>query len=201
MLSMTTLLYGEAMAYHHGNLRAELLARAELVLAAGGVEALSLRSLARDIGVSHAAPARHFPDRQALLDALAIEGFARLGTELHAASFGGEAFEDRLTKVALAYVRFATDHPALLDVMYARKSRGPSADVRAASDACAAILLALFADGDAAIDDPERFGVILLASLQGIAALAASNALRPPHEPDRLTVDTVRRLLRGSRTG
>ncbi|GAA4395313.1 TetR/AcrR family transcriptional regulator [Tsukamurella soli] len=188
------------MAYHHGNLRSELLARAELVLADGGVEALSLRSLARDIGVSHAAPARHFPDRQALLDALAVEGFARLGTTLTAASSGSEAFEDRLTRTALDYVRFATDHPALLDVMYTRKSRGPSADVRAASDACAAILLALLTDSDAAIDDPERFGVILLASLQGIATLAASNTLSPAHEPDRLAADTVRRLLRGSRT-
>ncbi|WP_327369080.1 TetR/AcrR family transcriptional regulator [Streptomyces sp. NBC_01217] len=189
------------MAYHHGNLRAELLARAETVLAEGGVEALSLRSLARDLGVSHAAPARHFPDRQALLDALAVEGFGRLGAEVAKAASSGESFEDRLTEAALVYVRFATQHSVLLDVMYARKHREPTAELRAASDACAAILLGLFTGREAAVDDPERFSVILLATLHGIAALAASRSLPPAHDPDDLVVDTVRRLLRGSRGG
>ncbi|MFJ6661083.1 TetR/AcrR family transcriptional regulator [Streptomyces sp. NPDC091377] len=187
------------MAYHHGNLRAELLARAETVLAEDGVGALSLRSLARDLGVSHAAPARHFPDRQALLDALAVEGFERLGAELGEAASGDGGFEDRLTRAALVYVGFATRHPALLEVMYARKYRDPEDKVRVASQACAAILLGLFAGDDAPVTDPERFAVILLAALHGIAALAAADALPPAHQPDDLTTDTVQRLLRGSR--
>ncbi|MFJ1912202.1 TetR/AcrR family transcriptional regulator [Streptomyces sp. NPDC088147] len=187
------------MAYHHGNLRAELLARAETVLAEDGVGALSLRSLARDLGVSHAAPSRHFPDRQALLDALAVEGFERLGAELEKAASSGGGFEDRLTEVALAYVGFATRHPALLEVMYARKYRDPEDRVRAASEACAAILLGLFAGGDTPVADPERFGVILLAALHGIASLATRNALPPAHHPDDLAADIVQRLLRGSR--
>ena len=58
--------------YHHGDLRAALIARATEVIATGGVDALSLRELARDIGVSHGAPGRHFPDKQALLDAVAL---------------------------------------------------------------------------------------------------------------------------------
>ena len=66
--------------YHHGNLRAALLAQAERTLADGGD--LSLRELARQIGVSHAAPRRHFAGKQALLDALAEDGFERLGAEL-----------------------------------------------------------------------------------------------------------------------
>ncbi|MEI5098255.1 TetR/AcrR family transcriptional regulator [Streptomyces sp. PmtG] len=187
------------MAYHHGNLRAELLARAEEVVASQGADALSLRSLARDLGVSHAAPSRHFADRPALLDALATDGFGRLGTELEAAICGGGAFEDRLNRTAQAYVGFATQHPALLELMYARKHRDPTTDLRAASDACAQTLLTLLADGDAAIDAPERFGVILLACLQGIAALAASDSLPPAHHPDELVADAVQRLLRGSR--
>ncbi|MFJ6570111.1 TetR/AcrR family transcriptional regulator [Streptomyces sp. NPDC091292] len=199
------------MAYHHGNLRTELLARAETVIATDGVDALSLRSLARDIGVSHAAPGRHFPDKQDLLDALAVEGFERLGAQLKettsatsatatATSAGGE-FTDRLIATARAYVRFATDHPALLELMYARKHREPSADLRTASDACGVILLGLLADSDTDIGDPERFGVILLATLQGIAALTAGGALPPAHLPDDLVTDAVRRLLRGSTTG
>src|SRR5947209_2974095 len=73
-----------ARPYHHGNLRAELLAAAEQTVRERGVEALSLRELARRVGVSHGAPRRHFADRQALLDALAQAGFDRLGLVLFA---------------------------------------------------------------------------------------------------------------------
>ena len=71
--------------YHHGNLRAALLACAERTLREGGAGELSLRELARQVGVSHAAPRRHFADKQALLDALAEDGFERLGRELREA--------------------------------------------------------------------------------------------------------------------
>src|SRR5271169_6370460 len=95
--------------YHHGNLRMALLAEAERTVREGGVQDLSLRELARDVGVSHGAPRRHFPDRQALLDALAEAGFARLGEEMRAAGEqGGEDFQARLEATAAAYVRFAT---------------------------------------------------------------------------------------------
>ena len=72
--------------YHHGNLRTELLSCAERALSEGGLAQLSLRDLARQAGVSHAAPRRHFADKQALLDALAQDGFERLGRELRAPS-------------------------------------------------------------------------------------------------------------------
>ena len=67
--------------YHHGNLRSELLSCAERALSEGGLAQLSLRDLARQVGVSHAAPRRHFADKQALLDALAQDGFDVVGTE------------------------------------------------------------------------------------------------------------------------
>src|SRR3954469_7536348 len=72
--------------YHHGNLRPALLEAAERALARG--DELSLRSLAREVGVSHAAPRRHFADKQALLDALAEDGFERLGSEMRDAIAG-----------------------------------------------------------------------------------------------------------------
>ena len=65
--------------YHHGNLRAALLERAEHKLSREGAHTLSLRELARDVGVSHGAPREHFRNKQALLDALAETGFQRLG--------------------------------------------------------------------------------------------------------------------------
>src|SRR5215472_7707973 len=83
----------EVRPYHHGNLRTALLDAAERTLRERGVQALSLRELAREVGVSHGAPRRHFPDRQSLLDALAGAGFERLGAELRAAAAAaGEDF-------------------------------------------------------------------------------------------------------------
>ena len=112
---------------------------------------LSLRELAREIGVSHAAPRRHFADKQALLDALALDGFERLGREMAAAlEQAGPAFADRLAALARTYVRFATEHGALLDLMYAGKHR-PGADaLREAADRAFAGPLALVAEGQAA---------------------------------------------------
>src|ERR1700761_9661810 len=71
--------------YHHAHLRATLLATAEHTLREGGQDQVSLRALPRAAGVSHGAPRRHFPDRQALLDALAADGYERLADTLEAA--------------------------------------------------------------------------------------------------------------------
>src|ERR1700730_13911612 len=108
--------------YHHGTLRTALLAQAERTVRERGVQDLSLRELAREVGVSHGAPRRHFPDRQALLDALAESGFERLGSELRAAAAAaGEEFQARLHAIAAAYIRFATRDPELLELMFAAK--------------------------------------------------------------------------------
>ena len=98
-----------ARPYHHGNLRSALLSCAERTLSEHGAEQLSLRELARQVGVSHAAPRRHFADKQSLLDALAEDGFERLGRELRAAmEAAGSGFHARLLAFAQTYVRFAT---------------------------------------------------------------------------------------------
>jgi AcrR family transcriptional regulator len=109
--------------YHHGRLRAVLLAEAERTLREQGIDALSLRDLARQAGVSHAAPRRHFADRQALLEALAEAGFIRLGDEVRAAiDQAGEDYQAGLRAVATAYVRFAIQDAALLQLMFTIKN-------------------------------------------------------------------------------
>src|SRR4051794_26532278 len=108
----------EARPYHHGNLRSELLEAAERTLTERGAAELSLRELAREVGVSHAAPRRHFRDKQALLDALAQSGFERLGADLdRALGRAGGDFRSRLAAFAKAYVRFATRNGPLLELM------------------------------------------------------------------------------------
>src|SRR5918998_5691691 len=111
-----------ARPYHHGNLRSALLEGAERALARGGVQELSLREVAREVGVSHAAPRRHFAGKQALLDALAQDGFERLGAELQIA-LDAPGFDAQVHAIARMYVRFATQHAALLELMYTGKHR------------------------------------------------------------------------------
>jgi AcrR family transcriptional regulator len=190
--------------YHHGNLRQALLERAEVALAAGGPGSLSLRELAREIGVSHAAPRRHFADKQALLDALAESGFAQLRDDLSTAIAGAEAdFTSRLSAFAHAYVRFATEHAALLELMFAVKHRPGATDaLRRAGEAAFAAPLALIAEGQANGDvvagGRERIATIALAALHGVAALANSDLLgdRPL---DEIVSEAVQRLLLGLR--
>src|SRR5258707_13128685 len=96
-------------AYHHGDLPGALLRAAGKTLEKEGVEALKLREVARRAGVSHNAPYRHFAQREALLAALAAQGFEWLGAaQRKAAQAGG------LRGLGEAYVGFALDHPQRL---------------------------------------------------------------------------------------
>jgi AcrR family transcriptional regulator len=107
--------------YHHGNLRRALLDEALRIVDADGPSAVSLRELARRIGVSHAAPAHHFADKTALFTALAVEGQTMLAEGLEAAAASSPddgVAHSRFLDVGLAYVRFAAEHPAHIRVMY-----------------------------------------------------------------------------------
>lgn len=103
--------------YHHGDLRTALI-EAALALVADP-EALSLRAVARRVGVSATAVYRHFPDKEALLSAVAAAGLERLGAAQRAAfdAAGGGAAGFNAT--GLAYVRFALDHPGLFRLIFA----------------------------------------------------------------------------------
>jgi AcrR family transcriptional regulator len=189
--------------YHHGNLRTALLAQAERTVREQGVQDLSLRELAREVGVSHGAPRRHFPDRQALLDALAEAGFARLGAELSSAMEGaGEDFQARLRATAAAYISFATSDAALLELMFAGKHREQSGALHAASDRAFSVMLELIQQGQAEgvleRGEPERVGLVLFATIQGIAALVTGGMVGA-EQLDELVVDAIAHFLRGSR--
>ncbi|CAM4198012.1 Bacterial regulatory proteins, tetR family [Mycobacterium basiliense] len=121
-------------AYHHGGLRTVILTEAARLVAERGADRVSLRELARDAGVSHAAPAHHFTDRRGVFTALATEGFRLLTAALVEAR---PAFAD----AALAYVRFALEHPGHYQVMFnATLVDGSDADLTAAAAAASAEL-------------------------------------------------------------
>ncbi|MER6570639.1 TetR/AcrR family transcriptional regulator [Streptomyces sp. NPDC001093] len=169
--------------YHHGDLRAALLKSAERTLREKGVGALSLRELARDVGVSHAAPGRHFKDKQALIDALALDGYERLNQALGtAAARPGLTFEGRMAALARAYLGFSVENPELLELMFARKhAPDSSAQLAAAVDESLGSFARMIAEaqeqGEIVAGDPERITMIAAASLHGLAALIAACAL------------------------
>jgi AcrR family transcriptional regulator len=101
--------------YHHGALREALLAAAETILQRDGLNALTLRGVAREAGVTHAAPAHHFGDLTGLLTELAADGYQRFGARLRTAV---EAPDAKRWNPARAYVAFATENPALFQLMF-----------------------------------------------------------------------------------
>ena len=187
--------------YHHGSLRAELLDLAQKRIEQTGAAGLSLRELAREIGVSHGAPQRHFADKQALLDALAVQGLDQLG-ELLNARVGGGSFDDRLLAFATAYVEFATQHPVLLSLVFARKDAESSPELRAANERAFAapqrMIDEALRSGDIADDDVERVSMAVLATIQGLATIIGCGMIgdRPPDVVVTGTIGTLIAVLR-----
>jgi AcrR family transcriptional regulator len=102
--------------YHHGDLRRALLDEASTVLEESGPGAISMRDLARRLGVSHAAPGHHFEGRSGLLEELAADGYSQLADALESAMTGPRA--SWLHETGRAYVRFALAHPQRYRLMF-----------------------------------------------------------------------------------
>ncbi|MCJ1712855.1 TetR/AcrR family transcriptional regulator [Curtobacterium sp. VKM Ac-2922] len=187
--------------FHHGNLRAVLLDEAEEVLRQDGVDGISLRDLARRAGVSHGAPRSHFPDRQALLDALAERGFVRLTALVERALGVEDPVRGQFVRVARVYVDFAIDDAALMELMFSSKGSAAPEPVRAAAGRLFHVLDAAMGDADQTDDSGarERFTLLFAATMQGIAALVASG--RVPRSQGSVLVDDAMAALLTSELG
>ena len=109
----------KADSYHHGDLRAALIEAGFAMLKKEGAHQLSLREVARRVGVSHMAPYRHFPDKEALLAAIAQTGFEKLGKKVSAAIAAEEKSPlAQMEAAAVAYVRFALEDTEHIKVMF-----------------------------------------------------------------------------------
>jgi AcrR family transcriptional regulator len=104
--------------YHHGDLQRALIEAGRRLLEREGSAALSLRAVAREAGVSAAAPYHHFKDRAALLYAVAHEGNVALHADMRAAFDASRPGQDRIVAVGVAYVTFAVSNPALYRLMF-----------------------------------------------------------------------------------
>jgi AcrR family transcriptional regulator len=192
----------KARPYHHGDLRAALLALAEETLRERGPAGLSLRELAREAGVSPAAPSRHFKTKQALLDALALEGFQRLTAALDVSlEQAGESFAHRLSGLARTYLAFATTNTALLDLMYGRKhDPDATAELVAATHRLKNLATDVIATGqrrgEVRPGPLDRQAVPLMVALQGLTALALSGGFTEEQLAQGVD-ETIAFILRG----
>ncbi|MFG2813554.1 TetR/AcrR family transcriptional regulator [Streptomyces sp. NPDC048410] len=156
-------------SYHHGDLRAACLRAARELLEEDGSAGLSLRAVARRAGVSATAPYRHYADRDALVSAVAAEGYRELAESL-AAAHPDPRTPDELASVAVAYVRFALDRPAMFRVMFAEPC-DPNSEERVAATAAISeyvrgIVHAVFPGVD-----PDALSTTVWALVHGLAFL------------------------------
>ena len=105
--------------YHHGDLKNSLIQAGKRILAKEGVNGLSLRKVARQAGVSHAAPYAHFTDKQALIAAISTDGFQQLHDKLVATilRYRGDP-HCQLIEAAWTYIQFAVDEPDTFKIMF-----------------------------------------------------------------------------------
>lgn len=172
-------------AYHHGNLRAALVEAGLGLVDRAGVDALTLRAVARVAAVSHSAPYHHFTDKAELLAAVAAAGFDRLvetiaAEQSHAAP---EAVLDRLRGVGRGYVRFAVAKPNVFRLMFRpERTRPAEHPVLVEAEARAfGVLLSSIAEcqerGLLPGDDPRLPALFAWSTVHGLATLVVDQVL------------------------
>ena len=168
--------------YHHGDLRSALIDGAVTLIAERGERRFSLAELSRSLGVSAAAPYRHFADRDELLAAVALRALQAFAEALAAESSRSDPPEERLAAMAAAYVRFAAGQPALFGLVFGLglegKQRHP--ELRQAYEAVDAELETGVAE--LCPDDPAAAGALaeaIEATAHGFAALLTDGPVAP----------------------
>ncbi len=193
--------------YHHGNLRHALLDAAARMLEANDAGELGLRAVARMAGVSQAAPYRHFADRQALLAAVAEEGFRTMTEAMLQAAASARDPAERLLGLGVGYVEFATGHRAHFRAMFAREliDKSPYPDLAKAASEAFSVLYDTILEGQRARatrrGDPSEQAFAAWSIVHGLAHLIVNEQLAlAGKSPATLARDIVRNLLDGMRT-
>ena len=165
--------------YHHGDLRRALIEAARAMVDEGGSAALTVRAVAQAVGVSIAAPYRHFEDREALLAAVLAEGFDALAEHTEAARRAAAPdARAALLAIGLAYVKFASQRPALYRLMFGPEcDKANHPDLMSAGDRAIGVLQRTVADVHAAgLIEAEQMQPLALAGWSlshGLATLHA----------------------------
>jgi AcrR family transcriptional regulator len=174
-------------AYHHGDLRAALIAEGLRLLAARDAEDLSLREVARGVGVSATAVYRHFPDKAALMAALAAQGLDMLSQVQHAAYDAAGGGVAGFNATGAAYVRFALLHTALFRLIFANPPTGKIVELADSPDNAMRFLMENAAKLAPPGMEPRIFALQSWSVAHGLAMLIIDGQL---HVDDK-TIDAV----------
>ncbi|GBQ06480.1 TetR/AcrR family transcriptional regulator [Acetobacter cerevisiae] len=186
--------------YHHGDLHRALIDTALAMLAADQTWAFTLREVARRTGVSHAAPYKHFRDKEALLRELARIGFVRLGQAMETALFPGlPSSREKFVAAAQACIAFACHSPGLYRLMFsADADKAADPRLHEAAMATFGVLLRLLQEGQ----QDGRFRAVSItaqaaaswAQVHGLAMLAMNGQLleeKVGPDPVRAALDVL----------
>ncbi len=195
----------EKSNYHHGDLRQALIDGAIALIAEQDISSLSLREVARRVGVSHAAPYRHFADKEALLAAVAEEGFIRLTASMRQQQqMVSDDPLQRLQATGVGYVKFAIAHPSYYRVMFGtfQKEESPHPkQARVGYQAFEVLLNAIRAGQQAgAVRSGDTFQLALVAwsAVHGLAMLLIDGCLPiAPTEAENLAGFVTQTLTEG----
>jgi len=189
-------------AYHHGDLRRELVATATDLLRRQDGGELTLRAVARAAGVSQTAPYRHFADKNALLAAIAEAGFAKLESRCEGALATTVGSHNRLHQLGKAYVQFALDEPALFRLMFSAElgqfkdqyselvARG-----KQVHDMMRVAVEEILAESGESAEEAFAACVAAWSLVHGLAFLLIDRAIKPPPHETEALIDAVTRMF------
>jgi AcrR family transcriptional regulator len=199
----------EERPYHHGDLRRALVEAALELVHEEQDWSFSLREVARRAGVSHNAPYNHFPDKQALLAAVASAGFRALGERMSAVA-GVKNAETALIRIGIAYVKFGVENPAHYRLMFGsalmRAQGGPPKEFAEAAQRTRAILTevmdrgareGVFAASATKKKDLEAAVVCAWASVHGLTMLLIDERVDIPLDAETIAQKLARTFCYG----
>ena len=193
-------------AYHHGDLRTALVEEAAAMISDDGAASVTMRAIGGRLGVSRAAPYRHFPDKTALLVAVAVQGFERLRLRLESlAATDSPASVDRLLRMGEEYVRFALEHPAHYRLMWGKEAiaRQNEPELREAAGALLEHLVDAIGShqrsGEMPPGDARARAYVAWSAVHGLASLLIEGQIDPNVDVDGLIRQTTETLLAGLR--
>lgn len=188
--------------FRHGNLAEALVEAALAQLEIEGIEALSLRELARAAGVNHRAVYRHFPDKLSLLVRVAEQGWRRMALRVARQVAGKPAGEQTLIAAGVGFFLFARDNPNLFHFMAGPRVNkgGAFLELEKAMSQTLAVFRQPFIDAGIAPDTARVRTAIFVSALQGVTAQVLHRRLQVSRENAKDFVsDICRRLFEGLR--
>lgn len=198
--------------YHHGDLHREILCAARDLLEENNIASLSLRAVAKKVGVSHTAPYRHFRDKESLLAGIAGEGFKEMTAQMtEAVELHPNDPRAQLQEAGHRYVRLVAENPQCVQLMFGGilPCDDTYPELRASGDLAFAALKTIIEDGQALgvfkKGDVEVMALTAWSSIHGLSLLFISGSINEtasaPVEVRSLTTAITTMMLEGLNAG